>query len=72
MVFIIDTQKTLDANLHQKINLISDRQLKLALFPILDTDPSLKNLNFSNKLSRSLHSIGNMLPNLKYVCSLFV
>jgi hypothetical protein len=64
IVFIIDTQKTLGANLYQNIDLSSERLLKLAPYPILDTDPGLKNLNFSSKLSRYPHSIGNMSSKL--------
>ncbi|XP_025418324.1 tubulin polyglutamylase TTLL4-like [Sipha flava] len=55
----IDTQKILGANLHQKVDLSSERLLKLAPYPILGVDSSLKNLNFSNQLSKSHHSIGN-------------
>jgi hypothetical protein len=61
MVFVIDTQKILGANLHQKVDLSSERLLKLAPYPILGVDSSLKNLNFSNQLSKSHHSIGMII-----------
>jgi tubulin polyglutamylase TTLL4 len=57
----VDRFQTLRANLHQKIDHSSERLIKLTPYPILDTDPTLDDLNFSNKLSRSRHSIGKII-----------
>lgn len=56
----LDRIQTLRSNLHHTVDHSSERLLKLTPYPILDTDPTLNNLNFSNTLSRSPHSIGKM------------
>lgn len=56
----IDRLQTLRTNIHQTMD-NSDRLLKLTPYPILDTDPTLDSLNFSNTLSRSSHSIGKIM-----------
>lgn len=55
----IDRLQTLRTNSHQTMDHSSERLLKLNPYPILDTDPTLDNLNYSNALSRFPHSLGN-------------
>lgn len=50
--------QTLRTNLHQTMDRNSDRLLKLNPYPILDSDPTLNNLNYSNLLSKSPHTLG--------------
>lgn len=60
----LDRLQTIKTNFHFTIN-HSDRLLKLNPYPILDTDPALGGLNFSNKLYRSPHVISkNIINNL--------
>jgi len=54
----IDRLQTLRTNSHQTMDHSSERLLKLNPYPILDTDPTLDNLNYSNALSRFPHSLG--------------
>jgi len=54
----IDRLQTLRTNLHQTTDRNSERLLKLNPYPILDTDPTLNNLNYSNALSKSPHALG--------------
>ncbi|KAE9524189.1 hypothetical protein AGLY_015434 [Aphis glycines] len=54
----IDRLQTVRTNLHQTRNHSSERLLKLNPYLILDTDPTLGNLNCSNALSRYPHSFG--------------
>lgn len=54
----VDRIQTIHSNLHQNMDHNSERLLKLTPYPILDTDPTLDNLNFSTTLSRSPQSIG--------------
>lgn len=63
----VDRFQTLRANLHQKMDHSSERLLKLRPFPILDTDAALDNLDFSNALSRSPHSIGMIMKRKMHV-----
>jgi len=50
--YFIDRLRTYRTNLQQKIDHSSERLLKLNPYPILDTDPTLDNLNYSNALSK--------------------
>ncbi|XP_022163960.1 uncharacterized protein LOC111029304 [Myzus persicae] len=59
----MDQLQTLHTNLHQIKNHSSEVLLKLNPYLILDTDPTLDNLNYSNTLSRSPQSLVNNLPN---------
>lgn len=62
----IDRLQTLHTNLHQTMDHTSERLLKLTPYPILDTDSTLDNLNYSAALSRS-HPLGKgMLLNNLY------
>lgn len=54
----MDQLQTLRTNLHQVKNYSSEILLKLNHYQILDTDPTLDNLNYLNSLSRSLHLLG--------------
>lgn len=54
----MDQLQTLHTNLHQIKNHSSEVLLKLNPYLILDTDPTLDNLNYSNVLSRYPHSVG--------------
>lgn len=54
----VDRLQNLRGSLHPTIEHSSERLIKLSPYPILDTDPSLDSLNFSNPISRSPHSIG--------------
>lgn len=54
----VDRLQTLRTSLHPTMDHSSERLLKLTPYPILDTDPSLDNLNYSNVLTRSSHSTG--------------
>lgn len=53
-----DQLQTLSTNLHQIKDHSSEILIKLNPYLILDTDPTLDNLNHSNKLSRFPHSSG--------------
>jgi len=53
-----DYLQTLHTNLHQTVVHSSERQLKLNPYLILDTDPTLDNLKYSNALSKYSHSLG--------------
>ncbi|XP_060848643.1 tubulin monoglutamylase TTLL4-like isoform X1 [Rhopalosiphum padi] len=55
----MDRLQNLRTNLHQTMDHGSERLLKLNPYPILDTDPILDNLNYSNALSKSPHLLGN-------------
>ncbi|KAE9535227.1 hypothetical protein AGLY_007960 [Aphis glycines] len=55
----IDRLQTLHTNLHQTADHSSEKQLKLNPYLILDTDPTLNNLNYSNRFSRYSNSLGN-------------
>lgn len=57
----VDRLQTIRTNLHQTMDHNSERLLTLTPYPILDTDPTLDNLSYSNALSRSPHSIGKKL-----------
>lgn len=54
----VDCLQSFHSNLHPTLEHSSERLLKLAPYPILDTDPTLNGLHFSNALPRSPHSIG--------------
>lgn len=54
----MDRLQNLRTNLHQTMDHGSERLLKLNPYPILDTDPILDNLNYSNALSKSPHLLG--------------
>lgn len=54
----IDRVQTLHNNIHKIVNNSSERQLKLNPYLILDTDPTLNNLNYLNILYRYPHSLG--------------
>jgi len=54
----IDRLQTLRTNSHQTMDHSKERLIKLNPYLILDTDPTLDNVNHSNALSRSPHSIG--------------
>jgi len=54
----IDRLQTLHTNLHQTADHSSEKQLKLNPYLILDTDPTLNNLNYSNGLSRYSNLLG--------------
>jgi len=54
----IDCLKTFRTNLYQTMDHSSERLLKLSPYPILSTDPTLENLNYSNASSRPLNSLG--------------
>lgn len=54
----INRLKTLRTNLHQTMDRNSERLLKLNPYPILDSDPTLNNLNYSNALPKSPHTLG--------------
>jgi len=51
----VDRLQTLRAYLHQPMDHSSENFLKLNPFPVLDTDPTLNNLNYSNALSKFPH-----------------
>jgi len=53
-----DRLQTLHTDLHQTVDHSSERQLKLNPYLILDTDPTLDNLKYSNALYRYSHSLG--------------
>ncbi|VVC44640.1 Hypothetical protein CINCED_3A020272 [Cinara cedri] len=53
----IDRLQTLCTNLHQTMDHSSEKLLKLNPYPILDTDPTMDNLNFSTTLPK-IHSLG--------------
>lgn len=54
----IDRLQTIRTNVYQTTDHSSERLIKLNPYPILDTDPILDNLNYSNALSKSPHSLG--------------
>lgn len=54
----IDRLQTLHTNLYQTADHSSEKRLKLNPYLILDTDPTLNNLNYSNGLSRYSDSLG--------------
>uniref|UniRef100_A0A2S2PW90 Uncharacterized protein n=2 Tax=Schizaphis graminum TaxID=13262 RepID=A0A2S2PW90_SCHGA len=54
----IDRVQTLHNNIHKTVNNSSEGQLKLNPYLILDTDPTLNNLNYLNALYRYPHSLG--------------
>ncbi|VVC41200.1 Hypothetical protein CINCED_3A015863 [Cinara cedri] len=56
----IDRLQSLRTNLHQTMDHSLERLLKLPPYPILDTDPTLDNLNFSTTLPKT-HSLGNKI-----------
>ncbi|XP_060857271.1 tubulin monoglutamylase TTLL4-like isoform X3 [Metopolophium dirhodum] len=55
----IDRLQTFRTNLYQTMDHSSERLLKLSPYPILSTDPTLDNLNYSNTSSTPLNSLGN-------------
>jgi len=57
-VYPIDRLQTLHTNSHKKVDHSKETLLKLNPYLILDTDPTLDNLNYSSALSRSSHSLG--------------
>ncbi|XP_025190868.1 tubulin polyglutamylase TTLL4-like [Melanaphis sacchari] len=59
----IDRLQTVRSNMHKTRNHNSEKLLELNPYLILDTDPTLKNLNFSNPLSRYPHSFGDKKKN---------
>jgi len=52
-----DCLQTVSSNLHQTMNCNTEKLLKLNPYLILDTDPTLDNMNCSN-ISRCPHSVG--------------
>ncbi|XP_025207302.1 uncharacterized protein LOC112603094 [Melanaphis sacchari] len=56
----IDHLQTSHTNLHQKMDHGKETLLKLNPYLILDTDPTLNSLNYSNVLSRSPHSLDGL------------
>jgi len=54
----IDRLQTVRTNLHQTMDHSSKKLLKLKPYLVLDTDPTLVNLNYSNPLSRYPRSFG--------------
>lgn len=54
----VDRLQTIRSNLHPAIENSSERLQKLSSYPILDSEPPLNGLHFSNSLCRSPHSKG--------------
>jgi len=54
----IDRIQTFRTDFQQTMDRSSEKLLKLNPYPILDTDPTLNNLNYSNALSKSPHLFG--------------
>lgn len=54
----MDRLQTLHTNFQQTRDQSSEKLLKLNPYPILDTDPTLHNLNYSNASSKSPHTFG--------------
>lgn len=54
----IDRLQTFCTNLYQTVDHSSERLLQLSPCPVLNTDPTLDNLNYSNASSRPLNSLG--------------
>ncbi|XP_060848060.1 tubulin monoglutamylase TTLL4-like [Rhopalosiphum padi] len=59
----IDHLKTLHTNLHQKMDHSKERPLNLSHYQILDSDPTLENLSYSNAISKSPDSLRNKTEN---------
>jgi len=53
-----DHLRTVSSNSHQTMGCNTEKLLKLNPYLLLDTDPTLDNLNYSNVLSRCPHSVG--------------
>jgi len=54
----LDRIQTLRTDFQQTMDRSSEKLVKLNPYPIMDTDPTLNNLNYSNALSKSLHLFG--------------
>ncbi|XP_050428184.1 uncharacterized protein LOC126838099 isoform X2 [Adelges cooleyi] len=59
----VDRMPSLHANLH--VDHSGERLLKLNPYPVLDTDPTLENVNYVNSTSKPMHSINNKTKELK-------
>lgn len=44
-------------SIHKKMDHNKERLLELSPYPILDTDPTLENLNYSNAISKPFNSL---------------
>jgi len=53
-----DRLQTLRTNLYQTMDHNSEKLLRLNPYPILDSDPTLNNLSYSNALSKSPLTLG--------------